>query len=233
MAQKANAWNKAGHIVFPLKGKKPLCKWADLNASCDHPEADGYGVRCDKLLVIDLDAYKPDFKAGFLSDIATHAPSTQTKSGGRHIFFHRIEGVKSKCNPLDTKGVDIKTGPRAYVRIAGTPPPLMTLHEQYADKLKAAKEVEIVSNVDTKFNIKPYLDKIDADCDMDTWLCVLNAIKNLTGDMQLAWKWSRSSDGAEFRVASKLEFLNRYHSLQPKRSKIQALRYLKRLAHGA
>ena len=231
MNRNAKAWNDKGHIVFPLIGKKPLCRWADLTESCDHPKADGYGLRCDKLLVIDLDIYKPDFDAGFLSNIATFCPSKQTKSGGRHVYFHYVDGIKSKCNPLDTKGVDIKTGPRAYVRIAGPPTPLLTLYDDYVDKLKTTEEVEIVSNVDAKFDIKPYLDKIDADCDMTTWLCVLNAIKNLTGDMQLAWNWSQSSGGATFKVASKLEFLNRYHSLQAKRSKIQALRYLKRLAN--
>lgn len=228
----AKAWHNAGHIVFPLKGKKPLVKWGELYDSKKHPDADGYAVRCDKLLVLDMDFYKEGFNVSpLVHDIASFA-TTLTPSGGAHAFFHYVEGIKSSQNPRGTVGVDIKTGPRAYVRIYGTPPPLMTLDHGIVDKLVSPETVEIVSESDTKYEIKPYLDKIDADCDMGTWLCVLNAIKNLTGDKALAWGWSSSSRGEAYTVASRAEFNLRYKSLKVKRSKLQAIRYLKRLANA-
>jgi hypothetical protein len=125
----------SGYPVFPISvrfnptsrrwEKRPLTKHGHLDASRDsgsfgklweHKDCNGYGVRTgDGLLVLDLDAHKPDGGAGRrwivergLRDIQTWI--VKTVSGGWHLYF-RTEGEyldlptrAGICGALDARG---------------------------------------------------------------------------------------------------------------------------------
>ena len=235
----AVSWAQAGHIVFPLRKKCPLVKFGSLHESqLDHPTADAYALRCDKLLVLDLDTYKKDFSTLPRFDMAwlEGYPYVRTPQGGRHYFFAPEEDIKMQTGVKGTKGVDIRTGKGSYVVIYGPKQNLYTMPMGLLKLLRnnmqiTAKQLE--SDINTHFKVSMYLDKINADCDMNTWLAVLVAIKNLTGDKDLAWDWSSGSAGDEYKTASEEEFSLRYDSLSTKQaSKLRDMRYLKRLANA-
>ena len=234
----AASWAQAGHIVFPLRKKCPLVKFGSLHESqLDHPKADAYAVRCDKLLVLDLDTYKKDFSSLPRFDMAwlEGFPFVPTPRGGRHYFFSPEADIKMQTGVKGTKGVDIRTGKGSYVVIYRPKQYLYTMPMGLVQLLENNMQTDtkqIESDINTHFKVSMYLDKIDADCDMDTWVNVLSAVKNLTGDKDLAWKWSSNSAGDDYKIASEEEFDLRYNSLNKKTPKLVSLRYLKRLSNA-
>ena len=202
----------------------------------DHPRADGYGLRCDKLLVVDMDCYKDDFNLGDIPfGLFRWKRCQETPRGGKHYFFHPNPKIRMQTGVTGTTGVDIRTGKGSFVVIYGPPQRPMRLPEQlveaFANEKPSAPAIE--TSVQARFDVQEYLDKIDPDCSMDRWVTVLSAIKNVTGNEAVAWRWSSGSGGKEYRVASYNEFKARYDSLDTSNySKLCSLRYLKRLANG-
>lgn len=202
----------------------------------DHPRADGYGLRCDKLLVLDLDTYKDDFDLGPIPfGLLRWRTCTDTPKGGKHYFFQPHPEIKMQTGVIGTKGVDIRTGRGSFVRIYGPPPQsIKPIPDALAHHLKNVHKHEpvLASGIATRYKIQEYLYKINSDCRMEQWVAVLSAIKNLSGDKQQAWEWSSNSKGECFKRASWEEFDTRYESLDAhKYTKLCSLRYLKRLAN--
>ena len=237
----AVSWQQAGHIVFPLRKKYPLVKFGSLHESVlDHPTADAYALRCDKVLVLDLDCYKKDFTTLPKFDMAwlEGYKYTPTPSGGRHYFFAPEPDIRMKTGVQGTKGVDIRAGKGSYVVIYGPvqelpPMPLGLFQILKEDTMQQTTWNKIESDISTHFKVSMYLDKIDADCNMNTWLNVLNAVKTLAGDRDLAWKWSSSSNGDTYKVANEYSFNATWEGLDTKLfGKTRCLKYLKRLANA-
>jgi len=134
----------AGHIVFPIysfdKNLKCACGNPDCAASGKHPQMpnwqnvplfddeaitnmeeagwfkSGYGVRCDTLLVLDVDARNGGVES--LSRLIYEFPSinearleVETGSGGgsRHIYFSMPEKTSLVQNHADYPGIDFKS----------------------------------------------------------------------------------------------------------------------------
>lgn len=111
-------------IVFPLRprGKEPVLglHWADadddaiMRAWAAAPDDANSGLRLDDLTVIDCD----NAEAVALWERVGPPTPMQVETGrGRHFYYQRNLSLRS--GPL-VPGIDIKTGPRAYVVAEGS-----------------------------------------------------------------------------------------------------------------
>lgn len=113
-----------GHPVFELsRGSKipPAgSKWANGGATTDAMDAfdalsgRNYGVRCDRLIVLDLDEYKSGFNADSLGEL----PATftvATARGGRHLYYGSPAGGHFASKIELAPGVDVRAGAASYV----------------------------------------------------------------------------------------------------------------------
>jgi hypothetical protein len=113
----------AGYPVFPIAAsKRPTCPHAFKDAATeaadirrlwrDHP-GPLLGVPTGKvtnLFVLDLDTAKHDAAAEWLERHAPYLPETRqqtTRSGGLHLFFRHVEGVRNSAGRI-ALGVDVR-----------------------------------------------------------------------------------------------------------------------------
>lgn len=124
-------YNRMGLPLLPLKrnSKEPLYNFKGANRLTDDDieriwSKDNYnvGVRLSKLLVIDLDRHGEsdgisNWESSPLSKLVPPTLEATTAGGGRHIFL-KLDQIKCEQAIGLLEGVDIKTGPNAYVLIA-------------------------------------------------------------------------------------------------------------------
>lgn len=199
----AKKWEAAGHVVFPLKGKRPLVKWKD-NAKCNTKyDAQDWAVRCDKLTVIDHDSGKKEYNKGWLPEAVGH---TQPTNNGRHEIFAYSPTVKRTSNPCGSTGIDIKTGNGSYIKIYGEPP---------VELAPLSEEMEALLHEKTA-DVQRMLLSISPDTGREIWLPIITAIRGLCGmrGVHVAYAWSKSSAGKNHQGAeSRNDFVARYKGL--------------------
>lgn len=127
----AEVYVKVGCYLFPLNGKKPAStgNWSDLSTQ-DLPQiykwidnGHNLGVDCGKsrLLVLDLDTYKKEFKDSDLPIDQLKSIRVITGRGGEHIYLRQKDGHNFGCSSkgLNAEGIDVK-GIGGYVVAAGS-----------------------------------------------------------------------------------------------------------------
>jgi len=124
-------------IVFPLqpRSKEPLrgLRWADADADSVQrawetaPEDANRAVRLDDLTVIDCDSPEA---VELWERVGPPTPLQVSTGRGRHFYYQRNLALRS--GPL-VPGIDIKTGPRAYVVAAGSTHPNGAHYELLGD----------------------------------------------------------------------------------------------------
>lgn len=106
-------------VLIPLapRSKRPLvAAWSDTDADtavwwANAPDDANVGIRTDDLVVIDCDNAEAEER---WRAIGGHTPYTVRTGRGRHFYYLRPEGCRLRPGPL-THGIDVKTGPGAFV----------------------------------------------------------------------------------------------------------------------
>ena len=200
-------WEKAGHVVFPLRagGKQPRVKWGDDSLCHTDYRAGDWAVRCDKLTVIDYDKGKKDYDEGWLPPHGGAGHEQATKNGVHRIFSYEDE-VKRTADPAGARGVDIKTGSGSYIKIYGPPPSTLVA-------LPASLK-SVLSKKAARCN--KLLRALSPDCARDKWLPVITAVRGLLGKdgLDVAYHWSKYSSGTNHQGEENYaEFVGRYMGL--------------------
>lgn len=251
---------EAGHVIFPLyafdRNLKCKCGNVDCDAAGKHPtmpnwqalpvwddEAFGdmegygwfaghYGVRCDRLLVIDVDARNggvESFKRLRLAypsiDDAGMDIETGSGNGSRHVYFLSPAGVSFIQSHADYPGIDFKSsgfvvGPGSLhvsgntYRGDGLPEDITALPEDIAAFLARPEYHRAAYNgsyVDVSHrDISDMVSHIDpAPMDYEEWVAIGMAIHHATQgtgyDIWLGW-----SEQSGKHNAAKMEM--RWHS---------------------
>lgn len=112
-----------GLPVFELQPEKkqpPLdSRWRHEGVTTDPTEAfdlrGNYGVRCDRLIVVDVDAHKGGFESLPLLGELPATFTVRTPRGGRHFYYLAPDDLAlGQCQDIEP-GIDIKAGNGAYV----------------------------------------------------------------------------------------------------------------------
>ncbi len=207
MKKWAVEWEKAGHVVFPLRagGKQPRVKWRDDSLCHTDYRAEDWAVRCDKITVIDYDKGKKDYDEGWIPAHGGAGHEQATKNGVHRIFSYEDE-VKRTADPAGARGVDIKTGSGSYIKIYGPPPRALVA-------LPASLK-SVLSKKAARCN--KLLRALSPDCARDKWLPIVTAIRGVLGKdgLAVAYAWSRYSAGTNHQGHEEYnEFVGRYEGL--------------------
>jgi hypothetical protein len=242
-------WNDIGQPIFGLYGvtKDGLCECLnpDCNAILKHPRVSnwqvtkqwdeeqmdciemtgqldtGYGVLCNGLLVIDVDARNGGIESYNL--LVKNIPAVseceyivETGSGGgsKHLYFRVPDGVKLLSHLSGYKGIDFKisgyvvgegslhkSGNR-YKGVHGSPSDISMAPDSLVELLSVKEYIHSEYNGESleisNEQIEEMLSFINPDCDHETWIRCGMAIHNATnGSGFNIWdKWS--SKGSKY-----------------------------------
>lgn len=256
MALQHRAFWEAGYRVFGLYGadERGMCECGShlCKAAYKHPRISnwqhtpdwseeqmdameasdqfktGYGVVCNGLLVIDVDARNGGVDA--YARLVERFPAiegaglivqTGSGQGSRHVYFKAPDGVPLVSHHLDFKGIDFKSngyvvGPgsrhasgNTYVTLYGSPdeidaaPAGLIEFLRKPERHRAALDGSFVDIANG--DLVEMLAYVDPDIDYDTWVRIGMAIHHATGGLGFDVWDSWSCKGAKYVSAESLE----------------------------
>lgn len=188
----------------------------------------GYGVVCNGLLVIDVDARNGGVEA--YARLIERFPSiegaglivqTGSGNGSKHVYFKAPEGVPLVSHHLDFKGIDFKSngyvvGPgsrhasgNTYVTLYGSPDEIDAAPAGLIEFLRKPERHRAAldgSYVDiANGDLVEMLACVDPDIDYDTWVRIGMAVHHATGGLGFDVWDGWSSKGAKYVSAENLE----------------------------
>jgi len=254
-------WNDIGQPIFGLYGitKDGLCEC--LNPNCEaifkHPRISnwqvtkpwedeqlecmeltgqldtGYGVLCNGLLVVDVDARNGGIDSYTklienCPDILNCGYIVETGSGGgsKHLYFRVPDGVKLQSHLNEYKGIDFKISGyvvgegshhksgNKYKSVFGSPSDITIAPDSLIELLKPSEIQRPVANDNqseiSESQLEDMLSFVDPDCDHETWIKIGMAIHHATNGASFKIWDNWSSNGKKYPNSEQLNI--RWHS---------------------